>query len=218
MEISMRERPTAGEFYRHFKGKLYQVKMIARDSETQQEMVVYQAMYAPFAYWVRPLADFLGEVDHKKYPDVTQKLRFRKVEFQKTKEDADIITEDVQDKKDDRQVLPQTEKKPLTGQEALSDAEMVKALESGQPERYLQGKMSEEDIAQRGLLLLLDAPTFREKKQIFIGLKQYLDERMLNNIAVALDIVLEDGSMEEQYESIMRCLEAFEHYEGGRLR
>lgn len=214
----MRERPTAGEFYRHFKGKLYQVKMIARDSETQQEMVVYQAMYAPFAYWVRPLADFLGEVDHKKYPDVTQKLRFRKVEFQKTKEDADIITEDVQDKKDDRQVLPQTEKKPLTGQEALSDAEMVKALESGQPERYLQGKMSEEDIAQRGLLLLLDAPTFREKKQIFIGLKQYLDERMLNNIAVALDIVLEDGSMEEQYESIMRCLEAFEHYEGGRLR
>lgn len=218
MEISMRERPTAGEFYRHFKGKLYQVKMIARDSETQQEMVVYQAMYAPFAYWVRPLADFLSEVDHKKYPDVTQKLRFRKVEFQKTKEDADIITEDVQDKKDDRQVLPQTEKKPLTGQEALSDAEMVKALESGQPERYLQGKMSEEDIAQRGLLLLLDAPTFREKRQIFIGLKQYLDERMLNNIAVALDIVLEDGSMEEQYESIMRCLEAFEHYEGGRLR
>ena len=214
----MRERPTAGEFYRHFKGKLYQVKMIARDSETQQEMVVYQAMYAPFAYWVRPLADFLGEVDHKKYPDVTQELRFRKVEFQKTKEDADIITEDVQDKKDDRQVLPQTEKKPLTGQEALSDAEMVKALESGQPERYLQGKMSEEDIAQRGLLLLLDAPTFREKRQIFIGLKQYLDERMLNNIAVALDIVLEDGSMEEQYESIMRCLEAFEHYEGGRLR
>lgn len=214
----MRERPTAGEFYRHFKGKLYQVKMIARDSETQQEMVVYQAMYAPFAYWVRPLADFLGEVDHKKYQDVTQKLRFRKVEFQKTKEDADIITEDVQDKKDDRQVLPQTEKKPLTGQEALSDAEMVKALESGQPERYLQGKMSEEDIAQRGLLLLLDAPTFREKRQIFIGLKQYLDERMLNNIAVALDIVLEDGSMEEQYESIMRCLEAFEHYEGGRLR
>lgn len=214
----MRERPTAGEFYRHFKGKLYQVKMIARDSETQQEMVVYQAMYAPFAYWVRPLADFLGEVDHKKYPDVTQKFRFQKVEFQKTKEDADIITEDVQDKKDDRQVLPQTEKKPLTGQEALSDAEMVKALESGQPERYLQGKMSEEDIAQRGLLLLLDAPTFREKRQIFIGLKQYLDERMLNNIAVALDIVLEDGSMEEQYESIMRCLEAFEHYEGGRLR
>lgn len=214
----MRERPTAGEFYRHFKGKLYQVKMIARDSESQQEMVVYQAMYAPFAYWVRPLVDFLSEVDHKKYPDVTQKLRFQKVEFQKTKEDADIITEDVQDKKDDRQVLPQTEKKPLPGQEALSDAEMVKALESGQPERYLQGKMSEEDIAQRGLLLLLDAPTFREKRQIFIGLKQYLDERMLNNIAVALDIVLEDGSMEEQYESIMRCLEAFEHYEGGRLR
>ena len=95
---------------------------------------------------------------------------------------------------------------------------MKKALQSGQPQRYLNEKITEEEIAQRGLLQLLDADGFREKRQIFIGLKPYLNERMLNNIAVALDIVLEDGDLETQYESIMRWMEAFEHYEGRRLR
>ena len=95
---------------------------------------------------------------------------------------------------------------------------MAKALKTGQPERYLENKITEEEIAERGLLQLLDAETFREKRQIFMGLKQYVTKRMLNNIAVALDIVLEEGDMDAQYDSIMQCMAAFERYEGGRLR
>lgn len=114
--------------------------------------------------------------------------------------------------------IAQENREVLKGAEEVSDEILVKALKSGQPQRYLDQKITEEEIAQRGLLQLLDAEGFREKRQIFIGLKPYLNERMLNNIAVALDIVLEDGDEESQYESIMRCMEAFEHYEGRRLR
>ena len=42
--------------YRHFKGKDYRVILIARNSETEEEMVVYQALYGEFGYWVRPLS------------------------------------------------------------------------------------------------------------------------------------------------------------------
>ena len=40
--------------YRHFKGNEYEVVGLARHSETQEEMVVYRALYGDFGLWVRP--------------------------------------------------------------------------------------------------------------------------------------------------------------------
>ena len=40
--------------YRHFKGNEYEVIGLARRSETQEEMVVYRALYGDFGLWVRP--------------------------------------------------------------------------------------------------------------------------------------------------------------------
>ena len=33
------------EYYRHFKGKVYRLVSVAKDSETLDKIVVYQAMY-----------------------------------------------------------------------------------------------------------------------------------------------------------------------------
>jgi hypothetical protein len=49
--------------YRHYKGKHYQVIGTATHSETEEEMVVYRALYGSFGLWVRPRAMFTETVD-----------------------------------------------------------------------------------------------------------------------------------------------------------
>ena len=45
-----------GGKYRHYKGNEYLVVDIAIHSETEEEMVVYKALYGEGKLWVRPLS------------------------------------------------------------------------------------------------------------------------------------------------------------------
>ena len=49
--------------YRHYKGKEYRVIGIAKHSETEEPMVVYQCLYGDFSLWVRPLDLFTQPVN-----------------------------------------------------------------------------------------------------------------------------------------------------------
>ena len=70
--------PKKGEIYRHFKGNLYEIVIIARDSETLEEKVVYKEVDGDSAY-VRSLPMFVSLVDKEKYPNVSQEFRFELV-------------------------------------------------------------------------------------------------------------------------------------------
>ena len=49
--------------YRHFKGNEYEVLGMARHSETEEEMVVYRALYGERGLWVRPAAMWCETVE-----------------------------------------------------------------------------------------------------------------------------------------------------------
>jgi hypothetical protein len=48
--------------YRHYKGQEYEVLGAARHSETEEEYVVYRALYGDRELWIRPTAMFLETV------------------------------------------------------------------------------------------------------------------------------------------------------------
>jgi hypothetical protein len=48
--------------YRHYKGKDYRVLGLAKHSESEEELVVYQLLYGDFSWWVRPRKMFLETV------------------------------------------------------------------------------------------------------------------------------------------------------------
>ena len=62
--------------YKHFKGKSYLVEDIAFHSGTTDKMVLYRALYGDGKLWCRTYDEFISEVDHSKYPDISQKYRF----------------------------------------------------------------------------------------------------------------------------------------------
>ena len=71
--------------WRHFKGGRSFVITIAEHSEKEEKLVVYYCMdnngrtNHKDGIYARPLDMFLSEVDHEKYPDITQKYRFEEI-------------------------------------------------------------------------------------------------------------------------------------------
>lgn len=95
--------PKIGGVYRHFKGNLYEVKAVAKHSETLEKMVVYQALYGDNETFVRPLDSFMSKVDKIKYPDATQEYRFEEVKANDTPDIDPMVmqfleTEDFEEK------------------------------------------------------------------------------------------------------------------------
>ncbi len=49
--------------YQHYKGPLYQVLEIAKHSETEEELVIYRALYGAKGLWARPLVMFSESIE-----------------------------------------------------------------------------------------------------------------------------------------------------------
>lgn len=64
----------------------------------------------------------------------------------------------------------------------------------------------------------LDANTYKEKIEIFRKMRKDINEKTINDIAVSLDIVVDDGEAEERCQSILNCLTTMARFETDRLR
>lgn len=182
--------PAAGEFYRHFKGNLYQIIGIAKHSETEENMVVYQALYGDYSLYVRPLQEFMGPVDRVKYPQAGQVRRFEQV---------------VPGKESIRGIAP----------EYAGDGQR---LEERKEEATEETTECEEQVREE-ILRFLDAEGAAEKLEVLRTVRKNMDENLITTIELSMDLVPDEKeSLERRYELIEQTLEKRIRFEGGRLR
>ena len=224
-----RKLPVIGGFYRHFKGKLYQVLHVAVHADTGEPLVIYQALYGSFQVYARPLEDFMGEVDRKRYPDAAQASRFVQVDPASGKCGEAWQEEQAVPEPEERR--PGTAPRPEIGGRRLGTAprpEIGERRPGAAPrpeieEREPHARLREEEETPQGvapkLLEFLDEETYQGKLRIFSEImdEELADAHMLNAIAASMDLSLGDESREEQCAIILDNLKTRERYECTRL-
>ncbi|MGN1188621.1 MAG: DUF1653 domain-containing protein, partial [Lachnospiraceae bacterium] len=153
-----------GQIYRHFKGNLYQIVAVARHSETNEEYVVYQALYGDMQVWVRPYSMFVSEVDHDKYPDVTQRYRF---------ELLNTIAGGSAQPQQEQVVSQQKQNAP---QNLIIETERENSVQSVQIPQE-----DEQERADERLLAFLDAETCQDKINYLTLIRNNIDDRLIND-------------------------------------
>lgn len=189
-----RPSPMPGEIYRHFKNRLYQIVGVATYSENKEKLVIYQALYGGFGMYARPYDMFMSEVDRKKYPEVTQKYRFEKVgraggETETTVEDSVVST------------VPDIKK-------SIADKQ----------ENTAQQENTGEEAPNADLVAFLDAETYEEKRALLIAMRPRITDRLINDMAAALDITVDEGDLESRFKSLLFCVSKMDEFETTRLR
>lgn len=207
--------PKAGDFYLHFKNRLYQIRTLAIDAETKETLVIYQALYGDFEVFSRPLRVFLSKVEKEKFPEATQEERYRYLspeEFiswkasTKESDKASILQESKIDIVSPIQDESMTEKQKDQTKQEPSYESPAKARETY---RFI-------DATPKTLTDFLDADTDTKRLEILHQMRTYIDDFTIDSIAVSLDYVPNGDSIEERYHSICKYLDMKINYESKR--
>lgn len=205
--------PKPGDLYRHFKGNLYQIITVATHTETEEPLVVYQALYGDYRAYARPLLMFLEEVDRVKYPDVTQVYRFEKIERESlinTKESKEIkIALDSNNANGTDFINANATN---TSNTSVSDSSNALTSE-------MQAEVDNEyGMVNKDLLAFLDAESYGEKLEILFAIRNKIDDRLMTDIEMSLDLSGHEGTIEDRFDLVKNNLQTLSNFESKRLR
>ncbi len=213
----MTERvPKPGEFYRHFKKGVYQIIAVAEHSETGEAMVVYQALYREFKIYVRPLSMFVDKVDKEKYPEAVQKYRFER-----------ISPSELSGKDGEREAGRKTatsQSMAAAWRESQEDARKEQGMASagsaasGDREDGSGAEGAKDGRISPRFLEFLDARSYEAKAALLDSLKRELTDEMIDSMAMAVDLEIPPGPLEDRRQQLSRCLRTMGRYEAPRLR
>lgn len=214
--------PRPQEIYKHFKGNLYQVVTVAEHTETGKLLVVYQAMYGDFKTYARELEMFTSRVDREKYPDAAQEFRFELQGPDSGRQIRESGPADGIGKQEEQKDSPEKAEHPASGtgglREPAGGAEKAEHKVSSVSNVGGSTPAAQEPSGLDPMVeQFLDADSYEEKLNLLAGLHHRITQDMVTTMAVASDIEVEDGELEDRYQQLKNCLLTLEKYECKRL-
>lgn len=192
----MREDPKPGEFYRHFKDKMYQILAVAVYSETKEKLVIYQALYGEYGVYARPLDMFMSEVDKEKYPDAAQKYRFEKIEnigeLSKNSSLSNCENDDIS----------------YTDEKNISDKVLKDNIQSDKAP----------NLGKNYFMEFLEADSFSDKKEIILANREFISDRELDTMYEIYGLKRQNIDKDIDIADLIGYLDMQQQYEGKRLR
>lgn len=175
---------TSRLFYHKETGAPVQIIARAQTKPTYQEVICYQELTNPYDHFVMEKRQFFAE-------------------YVKEFAELPLVGRKQIEKKED---LPDKQPRISKG-EVLTE-------EEPEEETQVEQRDEPESVAIRNMLAFLDAETCHEKIRILEGMKDELNEHILNNLAVSLDLSIEEGV--DGYRLILSELKMREKYESNR--
>lgn len=207
----MERTPKPGELYRHFKNRLYQVIAVAHHTETEEKLVVYQALYGTYGVYARPLASFLEKVDRDKYPEVKQEYRFERLDASQLSEEK----EPAQKAAAESRRLEESD---------TADAKCPEEQAKEENQNSAAGPVLE--IREPGgqhrlsplLLSFVDTKDFDVKLEILSAMEGNAGQEDMDALCESLDLPKRTGDIGEQIRFIRQYLEMRKKFDNRRLR
>lgn len=189
--------PIPGTRYFDREKRQYQLMLVADHSKTNEKMTVYQALFGGFEYFTEPLGIFMTE---------------------KTEVSSEIGR--TGGSKWSRPAVLQTEAaNPVQDPIAKTENQKLKTEDSSvcQPVQPHHQTL-EEEMANPILLEFLDAETLEEKYQVIKSLGNSITNRLIDDFAVVLDLVIPDGSLDSRYMQLLSSVRTMQKFETNRFR
>ena len=227
--------PKPQEIYRHFKGNLYQIITVANHSETGEQLVIYQALYGDYKVYARELSMFTSLVDREKYPNATQEYRFELQPIGSAAEHIEKVTPWVEPAHNEATLVntvkeeankveegkPEVAKAEVTStEENKTEATKTEVDKTKETKTDTSNEAASEEEANLDPMLLqfLDADGYEEKLNVLAALHHRITQDMITIMAVASDVEVAEGELEERYAQLRNCLLTLEKYECNRMR
>ncbi len=99
----------------------------------------------------------------------------------------------------------------------ISEVDHEKYPDVQQKYRFEKTEDMKDDGIEPLILEFLDSETYQQKSNILTSLHHRITDEMITTFATALDIVIDEGNLEERYSQLKNCIQMKEKYECNRI-